>query len=230
MKKLGLIGGLGPESTLIYYQKIVFGVKEKLGEDIFPPLTVESVNMYEVLNLCKEERYDELVSYLLNIISHFKQSGADFAALSANTPHIVFDELKEKSELPLVSIVESACDEAKRRSYKKLGLLGTIFTMKADFFKKPFIANGIDIVTPTDEEMTFVNHKIASEIELGVIKEDTRAAFIKIINRMKQESNIDAVVLGCTELPLILNDNISPVPCLDTMQIHIDTLVDMIAE
>lgn len=230
MKKLGLVGGMGPESTIPYYHDIVYGVQKEVGKDFFPNLTIESVNVFEVLQLCKDENYDELVTYLMRAINNLIKSGADFVALSANTPHIVFDRLKMKSSVPLVSIIEATRDEAIRLNMKKIGLLGTIFTMTGEFFKKPFEDSNIEIVVPTEEEMEFVNHKIGAELELGIVKEDTLESFQAIIERMKKENGIEAIILGCTELPLLLNDEVSPVPCLDTMKIHIKTLVDMIAE
>ena len=230
MKKLGLVGGMGPESTVPYYHDIVYGVKEKIGKDFFPNLTIESVNVFDVLQLCGEQKYDELTDYLMKAINNLISSGADFVALSANTPHIVFDRLQEKSAVPLVSIIEATRDEAIRLKKQKLGLLGTIFTMTGDFFKTPFIESGIEIIVPTIEEMEFVNQKISSELELGIVKEETLQSFQKIIERMKKENGIEAIVLGCTELPLLLNDEVSPVPCLDTMKIHIQTLVDMIVD
>lgn len=230
MKKLGLVGGMGPESTIPYYHDIVYGVKDKIGGNVFPKLTIECVNVFEVLELCGQEKYDELVDYLMHAIHNLEKSGADFAALSANTPHIVFDRLKEQASIPLVSIIEACCNEAKRRNYNKIGLLGTIFTMKGTFFKKPFIENGIQVIVPTDDEIQYINEKIAKELELGIVKPDTLIEFQKIITRMEKEQGIEAIVLGCTELPLILNDAVSSVPCLDTMKIHIQTLVDMIID
>jgi len=230
MRKLGLVGGMGPESTIPYYHDIVYGVQEKIGKEYFPNLTIESVNVFDVLRLCGEQKYDELTDYLMAAIENLINSGADFAALSANTPHIVFDRLQEKSTIPLISIIETTCDEAIRLNKKKIGLLGTIFTMTGDFFKTPFIENNIEIIVPAKDEMTFINNKISSELEIGIVKEDTLVSFQKIIERMKNENGIEAVVLGCTELPLILNDEVSPVPCLDTMKIHIQALIDMIIE
>lgn len=228
MKKLGLVGGMGPESTIPYYHDIVYGVQEKVGSQFFPNLTIESVNVFDVLRLCGEKKYDELTAYLMQAIHNLAQSGADFAALSANTPHIVFDRLKAQSPIPLISIVEATCEEAKQQDLRKIGLLGTIFTMTGEFFKKPFYENEIEIITPSDFEMQFINDKISSELELGIVKEDTLKEFQRIILRMKEENGIQAIVLGCTELPLLLNDAVSPVPCLDTMQIHISAIVDTI--
>lgn len=230
MKKLGLVGGMGPESTIPYYHDIVYGVQDKVGKNFFPNLTIESVNVFDVLRLCSEEKYDELTDYLMRAIINLINSGADFIALSANTPHIVFDRLKEQSTVPLVSIIEATRDEAIRLNKNKLGLFGTIFTMKGDFFKSPFVNSNIEIIIPTEEEMELINHKISSELELGIVKEETLIGFQKIIERMKRDSGIEAIILGCTELPLLLNDEVSPVPCLDTMKIHINALVEMIVK
>lgn len=230
MKKLGLVGGMGPESTIPYYHDIVYGVQNKIGENFFPNLTIESINVFDVLRLCNEQKYDELTDYLMKAINTLIKSGADFVALSANTPHIVFDRLKEQSSVPLVSIVEVTRDEAVRLNKRKLGLLGTIFTMTGDFFKKPFCNSNIEIITPTTEEMEYINCKISSELELGIVKKDTLQGFQKIIKRMMEDDGIEAIILGCTELPLLLNDEVSPVPCLDTMKIHIQHLIDWIVE
>lgn len=230
MKKLGLIGGMGPESTIPYYHGIVYGVNRKLGEKIFPELSVESVNVFKVLELCSEQNYSDLVDYLMNAINNLAKCGADFAALSANTAHIVFAELKEKSPIPLISIVEATAKEADRQGLRRLGLIGTVFTMTGEFFKTPFTKRGIEIITPSDEEMKYINDKISSELELGIVRGDTLQEFQRIILRMKTKDSIQAVILGCTELPLLLNDDVSPVPCLDTMKIHINALVNAIVE
>ena len=230
MKKLGLVGGMGPESTIPYYHDIVYGVQNRLGEKCFPNLTIESVNVFDVLRLCNEQKYDELTDYLMQAIKSLIKSGADIVALSANTPHIVFDRLKEQSTVPLVSIVEVTRDEAIRLNKRKLGLLGTIFTMTEDFFKKPFYSSNIEIIIPTTEEMEYINCKISSELEFGIVREETLEGFQKIIKRMTEEESIEAIILGCTELPLLLNDEVSPVPCLDTMKIHIQHLIDWIIE
>lgn len=230
MKKLGLVGGMGPESTIPYYHDIVYGVQKAVGKSFFPELTIESVDVFRVLRLCGEKRYDELTEYLIRAINNLAESGADFAALSANTPHIVFDKLKEQSPVPLISIVEATCEEAKRRGLKKIGLLGTIFTMTEEFFKAPFVKNGIQVIIPTETEMDLINDKISTELELGIVKEESLLSFQKIISRMKNEDGIEAIVLGCTELPLLLNDKVTSVPCLDTMQIHISSIINCILE
>ena len=230
MKKLGLIGGMGPESTIPYYRNIVYGVQKALNTPLFPELSIESVNVFKVLKLCDEKKFDELTDYLLSAINTLAKSGADFAALSANTPHIVFDRLKEQSPIPLISIVEATCEEAKHRDLLKIGLLGTFFTMTGEFFREPFVKQGIQVIIPSESEMELIHKKISTELELGIVKEETLLFFQKVIDRMKEEYNIEAIVLGCTELPLLLNDEVSSVPCLDTMQIHIKSIINAILD
>lgn len=230
MKKLGLVGGMGPESTVPYYHDIAYGVKEASGEDFFPELTIESVNLFKLLKLLEEGNFDEVTDYLSSAVSHLALAGADMVALTANTPHIVFDRLTALSPIPLVSIVDATVEEAVRRQYRRVGLLGTIFTMRNDFFKRPFFDVGIDIVTPTGDESQKVNHLICSELEHGIVRDSTRRSFISLIERMLSRDQIDAVILGCTELPMVLDDSVSPVPCLDTRAIHIRKLIDMVFE
>jgi len=226
MRKLGLVGGMGPESTLMYYHDIVYGVQARIGR--FPELAVESVDVSKILECCQQQEYDCLADYLLQAIRNLAEAGADFAALSANTPHIVFDRIQSRSPLPLVSILESICTEAKRRDMSRVGLLGTVFTMEGAFYRAPFVREGIEVAVPLRKERDLVNQRIADELEVGIIRDETRAEFMGIIDRMKKEEGIQAIILGCTELPLLFNGHEASVECLDTMQIHIDTLVDMI--
>lgn len=225
MKKLGLIGGTGPQSTMPYYLGIVYGVQKKIGELFFPNLTIESVDVYRILDMVGKKEYANLVDYFLEAINNLVAAGADFVALSANTSHIVFDDLQAKSPVPIVSIIEVTVNEAKRRGFKRIGLLGTKFTMTEDFYRKPFRREGIEIVVPFDDEKEIVDGKIMTELENGIVKKDTLKEFQSIISRMKNDSDIEGVILGCTELPLLLNDSLSPVPCLDTVQIHIASLI-----
>ena len=230
MKKLGLVGGIGPESTIPYYHDIVYGVKERVGKNFFPNITIESINVFEVLRLCKEQNYEDLVNYLSLAINNLSAAGAEFAALTGNTPHIVFEELKARSPIQLVSIVDAAADEAEQKGLKRLGLIGTEVTMKGDFFKRPFIANGIDIIVPAAAEINYINEKIANELEIGIVRQETQQEFMKIIEKMQQEENAQALILGCTELPLLFKNISANILLLDTMKIHVNKLIDMILE
>jgi aspartate racemase len=228
MKKIGLIGGIGPESTISYYHGIVYGVQRRVGNSFFPNLTIESLNVFQVLELCEDKNYDGLVDYVMHGIRNLAAAGAEFVAMTGNTPHIVFDRLQECSPVPLISIVETACEEAIKQDYTTVGLFGTGATMNGTFFTKPFLESGIEVVKPQDREKVYIANKISTELELGVVRQETIDGFMEIIQRMIVEDKIQAIILGCTELPMLFRNTQLPIACLDTMQIHIDKLVEQI--
>lgn len=230
MKKLGLIGGVGPESTIPYYRDIVNGVKDRVGKPFLPPLTIESLSCFEVIRMSSEGDTAGLTGYLLAGIRNLAAAGAEVGALACNTGHLVFDELQKASPIPLVSIVEATCAEAVRCGYRKIGLMGTSATMEMDFFKEPFRSAGIEVVTPDAEERAYIAGQILNELEMGIVSNQTAMHILKIMERMAAEDQIEAIVLGCTELPLLFKERSTPVPLLDTMQIHIKALIDTIME
>lgn len=225
MKKLGLVGGTGPESTVMYYRKIIHGVGGVLGAERLPQIAIDSLSAFEVFALCKAQRFEELAEYLLGALNNLAASGAEFAALTGNTPYIVFEKVRAATPLPLISAIEVTRDEALARGLTKVGLLGTVFTMTNDFFKQPLQDAGIEVVVPSAPEIEYIHGKIADELEHGVVKPETQTEFISIVKAMKARDDIQQLVLGCTELPLILDDQVCPVPCLDTADLHIRALV-----
>ena len=224
MKKLGLIGGSGPESTLVYYKEINMRINEMSNETCFPEFTIESINLYKISEYRMADDMEGMKNYLLKAIQNLAAAGAQIGALTAGTLHMVYDDLAKESSIPLISIPEIVSRVAEERGYHKVGILGTDVTMKKDFMKKPFRMKGIEVVAPTEEEMELVNHRIFTELENAIIKPSTEKELIDIIRRMKEEDGIEAVILGCTELPLILNQMNSPVDVLDIMRIHIEEL------
>lgn len=230
MKKLGLIGGTGPQSTLIYYKELNDRVNKISGNTAFPELAIESLDLIKGLGLVADKKYDELVDYMIKRIRNLEAGGADIIALTAVTFHVVYDKLAPLVKVPFISIPMAAAEEAKKRGYKKVGLLGTIFTMENDYLSKAFTELGIEVVVPTKEEREIVNNRIANELEYGIVKDESRNDLNIVINRMKEDDGIEAVILGCTELPLALNDDNCVVPCLDVMDIHIDTLTELVVK
>lgn len=230
MKKLGLIGGVGPESTIPYYKGIVYGVKERMGKPYLPPLTIESLSCFEVIRMSNENDTDALTAYLLAGIKNLAAAGAEIGALACNTGHLVFDALQKASPIPLISIVDAACAEAQRLGYKKVGLMGTAATMETNFFKKPFCKAGIEVITPNAQERAYIADRILNELEAGIVNASTAERVLKIAQRMAAQQQIETLVLGCTELPLLFAQCQAPVPLLDTMQIHINALINAIME
>lgn len=230
MKKIGLVGGTGPESTVVYYQEINRIVGEKTNHAMFPELTVDSVNLYKIFPMLEAEDYDGITEYLGASVKRLANCGVDYVAFTAVTSHIVFPQVSALCPVPMISIPEATAEYAEAMGYKKVGLLGTVFTMDKDYLSRPMVERGIEVFTPSPEEKQKISDRIYHEFEFNIVKPEAVAEMIDVISRMKEEHGIEAVILGCTELPLILNDDISPVPCLDTVKIHIDKLVKLIME
>ena len=224
MKKIGLIGGIGPESTIDYYRLIIRAFQDRKSAD-YPEILVYSANLSELLKLMEEKRWADLTEWLLHKIEALRKAGAEFAAIGSNSPHVVFDAVKARAPLPLVSIVEAACNKAQGLGVKRLGLMGTGFTMQADFFQKPFLAKGMRVVVPEPDDQKLIHRRLFTEIELGIIKDSTRQELLAVAKRMIDRHGIEALILGCTELPLILTKDEFGIPFLNTTAIHVDAIV-----
>lgn len=225
MKQIGIIGGLGPESTVDYYKSIIESFRTE-GSLAAPEIFIYSVNLEEVLELVARQEWNHLVYLLVAKIKALHRAGADFAVISANTPHIVFDEVQAKSPLPLLSIVTATVDKVSQLELKNVGLLGTKFTMQSNFFAPQFSARGISVVVPSIADQDYIHDKLMTEIELGIITDETRKGLLAVIERMIAVDNIDGVILGCTELPLILDKNEFGIPFLNTTAIHVENIVN----
>lgn len=224
MAKLGLIGGTGPESTLIYYQKITSGYAQALHQDRFPELIIDSLSVFEVLRYTRQHDYAGLTGYLLKGINNLAAGGATFAALTGITPHIVFDRLQAKSPLPLVSMMATTVDCLQEHHYRQVLLLGTYPTMHESFFRDVLTKHGIKVVVPTDKEQGQVNDLIEKELEYGVISPTAKTEFRSLCSSYQKQIPIDAVILGCTELPLVFNQLTLNIPTVDVMAVHINAL------
>ncbi len=216
MRKIGIIGGLGPEATIDYYRTIINECREQTQGDV-PEIVLYSLNLRDFPSIDNE---DALVKWLLDGLKALHRAGADFAIISANTPHIVFDKLKPLSPLPLLSIVEETGKAARALGVGRVGLFGTRITMSSDFYQRVFKDNGIAIVVPTMDERDYIDHKISSELIFNNIREETRNGLLGIVERMIRDDDIQALILGCTELPLILTHDDLGIPFLNTTRIH----------
>ena len=227
MKTLGIIGGLGPESTVDYYQKIIALYRERTGEGRYPEFIINSINLRKGLDFMDADDLPGMADYLLEGIGKLARAGADFGLISANTPHIVFDQLEPRSPIPLISIVEATCASAKARNLKRLGLFGTRYTMRGAFYAKVFSREGIELLIPEPNDQDYIHEKYLNELIPGKFLPETRADLLAIVDRLKAKSDIDGVILAGTELPLILRDaDHNGVPFLDTTKIHVEAAVD----
>jgi aspartate racemase len=226
MKTVGIIGGISPESTVDYYRSILEVYREQRPDGSAPSIIINSIDLQKALRLLDGNELDALVDYLTAELRRLAGAGADFGVLSANTPHLVFDELRTQSPIPLISIVEATRDAAKAIGLTKLGLLGTRFTMQGRFFPDVFSREHIRLVVPGPDEQTYIHDKYFGELVKGVFLPETRQHLLAIIDRMKESEDIGGVILAGTELPLILRGANKPsVPFLDTTQIHVQAIV-----
>jgi len=226
MKTIGIIGGMGPESTVDYYRQITSEFNA-IGSGLdYPEIIVYSANLNTLLELVEKRQWSGLSEWLLEKISSVHRAGAEFAAIASNTPHIVFEDIRSKSPIPLLSIVEATCSEAREKGGSRIGLMGTRLTMESDFYKTPFIAQKMSVIVPTEPEQQLIEQKLYSEIELGIFKDSTRNELLAIVKRMVEEDRIDSLILGCTELPLILTESRFGIPFLNTTAIHCKRIVE----
>lgn len=228
MQRLGLVGGLGPESTIDYYRRIVdLAQKKKLPES--PSIVIDSLDVKRGLYLSGNDRAG-LIEYVMGSVKRLTAAGVDFIAIAANTPHLVFDELAERSKVPIVSIVETCADEAERRGLKKVLLLGTRFTMEAPFYPQVFRKRGVEVIAPEETDRHWVHDRYVNQLLNGVFTDEVRAEFAGLIQRVRSEHGIDGVILGGTELTILLVDSAIPgLQMLDTTALHVAAIVERIA-
>ncbi len=224
MKKIGIIGGLGPESTLEYYRGIIKAFHSTYKETGYPEIVIESVNLKDVMTWATNNEWDKVVDLVSTCCQNMVHAGAEFGAIASNTPHRVFDEIQSRTSLPLVSIVTATRFFAQQRGLSKLLLLGTGFTMQSDFYQKEFEPHGIELIVPNEPDRDFLHTIIFSELEVGIFKESTKNRILNKINSYK-DHGIDGVILACTEFPLLIQQDDLDVPCLNTVEIHINDMI-----
>jgi len=222
----GMIGGLGPESTIDYYRSILARYRERNPDGGYPNVLINSLDVDKGIAMLNAGRLDALADYLASGLEPLVRAGADFALIAANTPHLVFDELQRRSPIPLLSIVRATVDRAKTLGLKKVGLFGTGFTMRASFYPEEFARAGIGMVVPTESEREQIHRVYLGELLKNQFLPESREAILGIARRMKAEDGIEAVVLAGTELPLLLRGSGADIEWLDTTVIHVEAVVE----
>ena len=228
MKTIGIIGGTGPESTIEYYKRIISGYRARVTDGSFPSIIINSINAAPLIEFVLARKLDNVTELLVPQIDRLAKAGADFGLIAANTPHVVFDAVSARSSIPLISIVEATADVAVARGLKQLALFGTRLTMESAFYPETFARRNLAIVVPNDEERAFIHDVYMGELFHGVVRPETRGALVAIATKMNERDGIDGLILGGTELSLILTEPAyAGLPVLDTTQIHVDAIVAM---
>jgi aspartate racemase len=226
MKSLGIIGGIGPESTIDYYRRIITLYRQHKQDGHYPSIIINSIDMKKMLDLIEANELPGLTNYLLGEVQKLARAGADIGLMASNSPHIVFDELSSRSPIPLISIVEAACEATKKLRLKRVGLIGTRFSMQGPFYPEVFSRAGITVVAPEWKEQDYIHEKYMAELVNGIFLPQTRDRFLAAVDRLIQQEKIEGLVLGGTELPLILPDETyAGIPFLNTTKIHVGRAV-----
>jgi len=226
-KWLGIVGGLGPESTVDYYHMLIRRLRERTGDGHYPAFLVNSLNLKPAVDAVTAGDLETLTRIVVQGVEALERAGAEFGLIAANTPHIVFDEVRRRVKLPMISIVEAARDAAQGAGHRRLALFGTRFTMSGRFYPDVFDPAGIAIVPPNAAEQDWIHEKYFGELLLGIVRDETRAGLLRIAGRMREDERVDGLVIAGTELSLILRmDSHGGIPFLDTAKIHVEAALD----
>ena len=229
MKTLGIVGGIGPESTIEYYRFILDGYRARVPDGSAPHIVIDSIDVNRAIAMLDANDLAGVADYLAASLDRLHRAGAEVALMAANTAHIVFDQVQGRSAIPLISLVEAACERAVALGLKRLALLGTGFTMRGRFYPEVFDRAGLELVTPTEEEKAFIHRAYIGELLKNQFLPETRAAIIAIIERMRKDDGVESVLLAGTELPLLLRGaEPEGIRFLDTTLIHVDAAVEAI--
>lgn len=224
MKKLGLIGGISWVSTADYYKFINEGINKQLGGVNFAECIIYSFNYDDIKRNNDNNDWETTFNMLSKASLNLKNSGADAIVLCANTMHLIADRIQESVDLPLIHIATETAKEIQKMNLKKVGLLGTKFTMELDFFRDKLTNQGIQTIIPEEEDRDFLHNTIFNELGKGLILESTKARYISIIDQLI-ENGAQGIILGCTEIPLLIKQDMVKVPIFDTALIHSNAAV-----
>jgi len=228
-KKIGILGGLTPESTVTYYQHIVRQYQELFGDHGYPEIIVYSVSFQRFEDWMGEEDWESIEEALLDGLRSLDAAGAEFAVIATNTMHILFDELQERSPIPLISIIDATAEAVKREGMDKVGLLGTRFTMEKPFYQEGLARHGIEVIVPEKSDRDYINKVIFEELSRGLLRSESRDGFLRIIEGL-MERGAQGIVLGCTEIPLLVTPEHTAVKLFDTATIHAEKALQFAIE
>jgi len=228
-KTIGMIGGIAPASTVDYYNRLISRFQERTGQREYPSIIINSINMTHMMELITNDHLDELVDYLSEEIFTLEKAGAKVVFMASNTPHLVFEPLAQRVKTKMVSIVDSTIAYAQAKGHSRLGLFGTLHTMEGDFFQDGFEASGMEIITPMSDERKYIHKVYMEELVRGRFLPETKSRLLSIAKRMYNEGQIDSLILGGTELPLILkSSDMEDIEMLNTTKIHVERILDAV--
>ncbi len=227
MKTIGIIGGMSYESSIHYYERINDQVNKIAGGLTCAKLLIYNVNFEEIRKLMLENRWDEIGIELSKIAKMLENAGVDYIVIATNTMHKLADYIQSKINIPIIHIADCVASKCKENNILNVGLLGTKYTMVEDFLVNRLKQNGLEVTTPNNiKDINEIDRIIFDELCKGEIKESSREYYKKVINRMINENGIEGIILGCTEIEMLIKQSDLDIPIFDTTQSHIDSIVD----
>lgn len=220
-KRIGILGGISHESTAKYYERIHQLHYQIHGDYYYPEVVIFSLNFQKFTDFEDSKDRDGYIQYIMEGIKALEKSSPDVLIMSANSPHAVFEDIQKSTSVPMISIAEVTAQEASRRGLKKLLLMGIKFTMQSSFYQKVCQKYGIEVVVPSDVEQDKINSIIFEELCRGIVTEKSKKDLVNIIHQYP----VEGVILGCTELPLILEPQDTHVSLLNTLELHVQALL-----
>jgi aspartate racemase len=225
MKLLGLIGGTSWVSTIDYYRLINQGINEKLGGLNFAECIIHSFNYADIKRNNDANDWDATLKMMTTAGQNLKNSGAKAIVLCANTMHLIADQLEQNIQLPVIHIATATANAIKAEGFKKVGLLGTKFTMEQAFFRDKLTEKNIEVIIPGDEDRDFIHYTIFEELGRGIMKPETKSFYIDVMHKLAGQG-AEGIILGCTEIPLLISNDDVNIPLFDTTQIHSKAAVE----
>ena len=224
-KKIGIIGGLSPESTVSYYLHITRTYVERFGDYGYPEILIYSANLENYHRWRREDRWDLIVEDLVAAANNLQRAGADFGLIATNTMHKVFNLVEDATGLSLINLIDVTAEKAQEMGLKNLGLLGTQYTMSDGFYHDRIAQSGLSLTVPQIEDQLVIHRIIVEELVRGQILEGSKTEYIRIINKLIAQG-VEGIILGCTEIPLLVQQDDSNVPLLDTAIIHAEAALE----
>lgn len=224
-KTIGILGGMSPESTVEYYRHITRRYTERFGDHGYPEIVIYSVSFQPYINWPEAGRWDQVAQGLGTAAQRLEAAGVDLILIATNTMHIVFDQVQAQVDVPMLSLLDAVADAIEVQGLRTVGLLGTTFTMEKPFYREALAERGITVLVPESEDREAVNRIIYEELVTGEIREASRAAYVAAVDRLAARG-AEGVILGCTEIPLLISETDVDLPLFDTTAIHAEAALN----
>jgi aspartate racemase len=224
-KRIGILGGMSPESTVAYYEYITRTYTERFGDYGYPEIIIYSVSFQPYVDWPNQEQWDRVAQGLSKAAQRLAMAGADFILIATNTMHLVFEQVQAAVDVPMLSLLDATADAIQARGLRTVGLLGTRFTMEKAFYQDALARQGITVLVPDASDRAYVNRVIYEELVAGQIHDGSRVGFVTTIRKLV-ECGAQGVILGCTEIPLLVSEADAGIPLFDTTTIHAEATLN----